>query len=104
VFFARHIAIGGEGGLFNRLITASANASLHAGDGRSRVRPFVTAGYTRLGIGDGDGAFSAFNAGGGVNAWSGDRAGVRFELRDHVRPDDRGLTHYWAARLGIVFK
>jgi hypothetical protein len=57
-----------------------------------------------LGIGDGDGAFSAFNAGGGVNAWIGDRAGVRFELRDHVRPDDRGLTHYWAARLGIVFK
>ena len=37
-------------------------------------------------------------------AWIGDRAGVRFELRDHVRPDDRGLTHYWAARLGIVFK
>jgi hypothetical protein len=103
VLLGEYFAAGGEGGFFNRLITASANASLHLG-ASDRVSPFVTTGYSKLGIGDGEGAFNAWNLGGGIDAWIGDRAGVRFELRDHIRPDDRGATHYWAFRVGVVFR
>jgi hypothetical protein len=99
------VGLGGELGFFNRLIVGSANASLHlAGVSRAKVSPFVTAGYSRLGIGDGEGAFSAFNAGAGVQGWFSDRAGVRIEVRDHLRPGDRGVTQYWSLRLGVVFR
>jgi hypothetical protein len=104
VFLAKYFAVGGEGGFFNRLITASGNASLHVVDASDRLSPFVTGGYSRLGIGDGEGSFSAWNIGAGADAWIGDRAGIRFELRDHIRPDDRGATHYWAFRVGVVFR
>ena len=65
---------------------------------------FVTGGYSRLGIGDGEGAFSAFNFGGGVQVWRGDHAGLRVEFRDHLRHDDRGNTHYWSIRAGVAFR
>ena len=45
-----------------------------------------------------------FNAAGGADGWIGDRAGIRFEVRDHLRPDDRGTTHYWTFRIGAVFR
>jgi hypothetical protein len=105
VVAADRIGLGGELGFFNRLITGSANATVHlAGVKASRVSPFVTGGFTRMGIGDGEGAFSAFNVGAGLHVWTGDRVGLRFEFRDHVRPDDRGTTHYWSVRAGIAFR
>ena len=70
----------------------------------AKFSPFVTAGYSRLGIGDGEGAFSAFNAGAGFHYWATDHIGVRAEIRDHVRPDDRGTTQYWSLRAGIAFR
>jgi hypothetical protein len=57
-----------------------------------------------MGIGDGEGAFSAINFGGGLHLFRGDHAGLRLEFRDHLRTDDRGNTHYWSIRAGIAFR
>lgn len=99
-----HLGVGGEIGFFNRLITGSANVTFYPGGTAGVVSPFLTGGYSRMGIGDGEGAFSAFNAGAGLHIWTGHRAGIRVELRDHFRPDDRGNTHYWSLRAGVVFR
>jgi hypothetical protein len=105
VVAADRVAVGGEVGFFNRLIAGSANATVHLGGVKnSRLSPFVTGGYTRMGIGDGEGAFSAWNVGAGAHFWFGDRMGLRVELRDHLRPDDRGTTQYWSLRAGLAFR
>ena len=104
VFLGKYVTVGGEGGLFDRLITASVNGGVHVVDAGDRMSPFLTAGYSRMGIGDGEGAINAWNIGAGADAWLGDHAGIRFELRDHIRPDHRGTTHYWAFRAGVVFR
>ena len=102
------VGVGGEYGIFagegGGLHIASANAVLHfAPAERQRgTRPFVSGGYTRLSNGEGD--FNAFNVGGGVDIWARERVGVRVEIRDHIRPDDRGNIHYWAIRAGVVFR
>ena len=99
------IGIGGEAGFFNRLIVGSANATVHFGGvSGAKFAPFITAGYSRLGIGDGEGAFSAFNAGAGFHYWGTDHIGFRAEICDRIRPDDRGATNYWSARVGIAFR
>jgi hypothetical protein len=103
VFFGKYASIGGEGGFFDRLVTVSVNAALHVSDG-TRMSPFLTGGYTRLGVGDGEGGADAWNVGAGADAWIGRHAGIRFELRDHIRPDHRGSTSYWSFRAGVVFR
>jgi hypothetical protein len=55
-----------------------------------------------LGIGDGDRSFAAWNIAAGVDYGAGRRTGFRAELRDHVRPDDRGTVQYWSFRAGIT--
>ena len=105
VVAADRVGIGGEVGFFNRLIVGSGNLTVHLGGVRdARISPFITGGYSRMGIGDGEGAFSAWNAGAGIHVWASDHAGLRLEFRDHVRPDSRGTTQYWSARVGIVFR
>ena len=105
VVAADRVGVGGEFGFFDRLIVGSANATVHLdGVKSSKFSPFVTGGYSRMGMGDGEGAFSAFNIGGGLHYWAADRVGFRVEVRDHVRPDDRGATHYWSVRAGIAFR
>jgi hypothetical protein len=105
---AGRFGIGGEVGVFaNRssaLLVVSANGAFHAATQFSdrRVVPFVTAGYTHFGRGDG--SFSAWNAGVGFDVWMKDRAGLRLEVRDHVRPDSRGTVQYWTVRAGVVFR
>lgn len=103
LFLGKYASIGGEGGFFDRLITVSVNGALHVSDG-TKMAPFVTAGYTRLGVSDGEGGFDAWNVGAGADAWIGRHAGIRFELRDHIRPDQRGATNYWSFRAGVVFR
>ena len=105
VVAANRIGIGGELGFFNRLIVGSGNVTAHLGGVRdATVSPFITGGYTRMGIGDGEGAFSAWNVGAGLHYWATERAGLRLEFRDHFRPDSRGTTQYWSARVGVVFR
>jgi hypothetical protein len=69
-------------------------------DRRSKVVPFVTGGYSLLFR---SGYANAFNVGGGLNYWFSDKAGLRFEFRDHISPN------YWdahavQARIGITFR
>jgi hypothetical protein len=103
VFLGKFVSAGGEGGLFDRLVTVSANAGIHAAN-EERIVPFLTGGFSRFGIGDGEGGFDAWNIGGGADAWMGRHAGVRFELRDYLRKDRRGDSNYWAFRVGVVFR
>lgn len=111
-----HIAGGGEalvGGLVgvgaevgalanssNVLLVMSGNGVAHLSSGR--FSPFVTAGYTRMQ--SGEGGFNAWNAGAGADYRAGIRVGLRFDFRDHVRPDSRGTVHYWTFRGGVVFR
>ena len=94
------VGVGSEFGVFDRLITTSGNLTVYV----AGQRGFVSGGYSRMGIGDGEEAFSAFNVGAGAHVWFGEHTGLRLEFRDHMRPDDRGTTHYWTARAGIVFR
>jgi hypothetical protein len=103
VFLGKYVTIGGEGGLFDRLITVSVNGAIHA-TGEEGMQPFLTAGYTRLGVSDGEGGANAWNIGAGADAWLSSHAGIRFELRDHIRLDHRGNTHYWSFRAGVVIR
>src|SRR5262245_39224223 len=64
VVAAERLGFGGEIGFFNRLITASGNATLHfTSVSTQKVGAFVTGGYSRFGIGDGEGGFNAWNVG-----------------------------------------
>lgn len=92
-------AIGGEGGL---LFVTSANGLVRLGGSGEKVSPFVTGGYTRMF--SGEGGFDAWNAGAGADVWLKPHVGVRFEFRDHVRPDSRGTVHYWTLRAGVSFR
>jgi len=96
---------GVEFGLFDRLTVLSINGTLHLGDHRAhRASPFITGGYSRMGISDGEGGFDAWNIAGGVDFWARHRVGVRAEFRDHIRQDVRGTVQYWSLRAGVVFR
>ena len=102
---AGRVGVGGEIGFFQRVITASGNATFHlTPPATSRAGAFITGGYTRFGILDGEGGFNAWNVGVGTHLWFGDHAGLRLELRDHIRPDSRGTTQYWSVRAGVVVR
>ncbi|MPZ17692.1 MAG: outer membrane beta-barrel protein [Luteitalea sp.] len=81
----------------------SANGGYHFArrGGRQTVSPFVTAGYTRLFRPDV--GFNAWNLGAGINYRVSERVGLRIELRDHIRPDDRSTIQYWTVRFGVTF-
>ena len=96
--------VGAEAGALanssNVLLVVSGNGVAHLS--RGRFSPFVTAGYTRMQ--SGEGGFNAWNEGGGADYWVRDGVGIRFDFRDHVRPDSRGTVHYWTFRGGVVFR
>ena len=102
---AGRVGVGGEIGFFQRVITASGNATFHLTPPSSqKAGAFITGGYTRFGILDGEGGFNAWNIGAGAHFWLSDSAGLRVELRDHVRLDRRGVTQHWSARAGVVVR
>jgi hypothetical protein len=105
IVLAGPLAVSGEfGGFANAssiLWVTSVNGTIVL-SGVGRLAPFLTSGYTRMG--SGEGAFNAWNVGGGVNVWFGDRVGVRADVRDHIRPDSRGKVQYWTVRGGVVFR
>lgn len=65
-----------------------------------KVVPFVTGGYSLLFR---SGALNGANFGGGVNYWFKERAGLRFEVRDHFLPQNAD-THFIGFRVGITFR
>ena len=102
---AGRVGAGGEIGVFQRVITASGNATFHVTPpSSSKAGAFITGGYTRFGILDGEGGFNAWTIGVGTHLWFGDDAGLRLELRDHIRPDSRGTTQYWSIRAGLAIR
>lgn len=92
-------ALGGSGGL---LFVTSANGIARVGSSSEKIVPFVTGGYTRMF--SGEGGFNAWNVGAGADVWLQPHVGLRFEFRDHVRPDSRGAVHYWTFRAGVSFR
>jgi hypothetical protein len=105
---APRVGAGVEFGVFGSsrvLLVLSLNGTVHlSGSTPARVIPYLSSGYTRFGIGDGDGPFNTWNIGGGFDYWARRRTGLRVELRDHVRLDTRGTVQYWSLRGGIVFR
>jgi hypothetical protein len=106
---ARGIAgAGAEIGVFGNasslLIAFSANGVVHLVPSvrDRRVSPFVGAGYTRMG--SGEGSFNALNVGGGADFWVKPHAGLRVEVRNHTRSDSRGSVQYWTVRGGVVLR
>jgi hypothetical protein len=100
------IGFGGEVGLFNRLVVASFTTTVHLTSARSAAKlvPFVTAGHTVMGVGDGEGSFAAWAVAGGADYGFRKRRALRVEFRDNVRPDVRGAVQYWSVRAGVVFR
>jgi hypothetical protein len=97
--------VGAEIGFFDRLVTASLDGVFHVPVGGAQTRPFLAAGFTKMGIGDGEGdALNEWNVGAGVDFWTRERRAWRFDIRDHVRPDVRGTVHYWTVRVGMAFR
>jgi len=66
-----------------------------------KVEPFVTGGYTLFF--PGEGTALGFNFGGGLNYWSSQRLGLRFEVRDQVGLFDQPV-HVLGFRIGLTFK
>ena len=76
----------------------SPNGYFHFARRKTKVDPFVTAGYTLLFR---SGHANLFNFGGGFNYWFS-RLGFKAEFRDHVQPRRFGDIHYWEIRLGLA--
>ena len=105
------VGAGGEFGLMANsnggVFGTSANGVFHFTPSeptpiRRRISPFASGGYSR--ITSGEGGFDAFNLGAGADVWLKPRVGMRFEVRDHIRPDTRGGVQYFAFRVGVVFR
>ena len=94
---AGRVGVGGEIGFFQRVITASGNATFHLTPPSSRKPAPSSPAATR---GSGSSTVKAASTPGtsawARNVWLGDHAGLRVELRDHIRPDARGATQYWS--------
>ncbi len=75
------------------------NGSYHFLRGKSRLEPFVTAGYGALT--DFSGSQATFNYGGGANFWFRKHIGVRAELLNLQSNSYRELT---TIRLGFSFR
>jgi len=104
VLWTDAIGLGGEIGLLgisdSAYGTLSVNVSYHVGRSRQdRLRPFVTAGYTRLFP---DAVVNMWNAGVGMHHWFSRDVGLRAEVRDHIYP--RQSLHVLDARFGIVVR
>jgi len=100
-----YVGAGGEFGMLNRLLVGSLTGTAHFRNVHaSGVIPFVSGGWSKLGIGDGEGSFSAKVIAFGIDAAISTHRAVRVEYRDHIRSDSRGNVHYWSFRGGIVFR
>jgi hypothetical protein len=87
----------------------SLNGSYHFGRHGSRVRPFVTGGWS---VTFREGSETLWNLGGGVQYWFRRGLALRLEFRDHIHLDgvyvidgdvDCENLHYWGVRIGLSF-
>ena len=64
--------------------------------------PFLAAGFTAAATSEP--SFTAWNVGAGVTFVRGPHTAWRLEVRDHVRTERWGTSHYWVVRAGIGFR
>jgi hypothetical protein len=67
-----------------------------------KLKPFVTAGYSRSFMNGADANFA--NLGGGVNYWFKSKAGLLLEFRDFLNRDSGVTGQLWQVRMGLSFK
>lgn len=77
----------------------SLNGSYHFPSSKTKVVPFVTAGYSGLFR---QGYVNLVNFGGGIDYWFANRAGMKIEFRDYTSPAEGG--HLWEFRFGFSFR
>lgn len=94
-YLARADNFGGGIGIF------SVNTAYHLGGQKAGKKfvPFLSGGYSLFFR---DGAASGGNIGGGFQYWAGNRAGLRFEIRDHIVSSDRAQSITF--RIGLTFR
>jgi hypothetical protein len=108
-YMTPRFGVGGDVGGFTTengggLLSLSIDARGHLTSGRASQRavPFVGGGYSRLLFFEG--ADDAFNLSGGVDYRFSDSRGLRFEIRDMIRQERSFTTHFWAVRVGVIFR
>ncbi len=72
---------------------------------KSKIAPFINAGYTRA-FDDPHLTYShnLFNFGGGIEYWAFKRAGIRLDFRGYVDHNQGSLTQYPTLRIGLVLR
>jgi hypothetical protein len=68
----------------------------------SRTRPFVLAGYSFIHFFES--AAHGWNVGAGADYRVSTARAIRVEFKDIIEPRPGGSAHYWAARVGLVFR
>jgi len=72
---------------------------------KSKLVPFVEAGYTRtFDNNDNFPVGNLFNFGGGIHYWPFKRWGMRLEFRDYVEHNPWATTHYPALRIALALR
>jgi hypothetical protein len=78
----------------------SLDGAYHFGRATSKLRPFVTGGYSLFFR---EGTANLWNFGGGVQYWFREGLALRVEFRDHVQTEYEGTAHFWGVRVGVSF-
>jgi hypothetical protein len=87
------------------VLASLAVAAQTAGPGAKKATndPSYGYGYIFAAPGVASGGSATLHIGGGINYWFKKRVGLRFEIRDHVFPQD-GAAHLLNGRVGLTFR
>jgi len=111
VLLFKGLGVGSELGAMGRpgdgvgLFSIDPSYHFRPSSNKSKLVPFVDAGYTRAFGNKGYAYFwNAFNFGGGIYYWPFKRVGLRLDFRDYVARGYIVTTHYPAFRIGLALR
>jgi hypothetical protein len=111
VWLLKGLSVGSELGAMGRpgagvgLFSIDPSYRLLPSFSKSKVVPFVDAGYTRPFDNDGyTRSDNLFNFGGGIHYWPFKRVGLRLDFRDYVDHGRVETNHFPALRIGLVVR
>jgi len=111
VFVFKGLAVGSEIGTMGRpangvgLFSIDPSYRLLSSTSKSKLVPFVDAGYTRTFGNDGfTHSDNLLNFGGGIYYWPFKRMGLRLDFRDYVDHSRVEISHFPAFRIGLAFR
>jgi hypothetical protein len=111
VFLFKGLGVESELGAMGRpgegiaLFSIGPSFRLLSSSSKSKVVPFVDAGYTRAFGNDGfTHSDNLFNFGGGIHYWPFKRVGLRLDFRDYVDHGRVETNHFPALRIGLVVR